>query len=275
MTVREYFAGKSVMITGGSSGIGLAFAKCVAALGAHPTLMARRNDRLISARTMILESAPDSRVSLIPLDITQKAAVEDAVARHIQDAGDIDILVNNAGYARPGRFAELPDAAFRDQMEVNYFGAVYVTRSVLPHMLKRRSGHIVNVSSIAGVLAIYGYTSYAASKFALLGFSQALRAEVEPASIRVSVCFPPDTDTPQLAYEREFKPPETRAITGTFRPISPVRVANAMARGAARGQFEIYPDVTSRFIALSQRLAPGVLRWSCDRLQKKAGRTKG
>lgn len=262
------------MITGGSSGIGLAFAKRVAACGGHLTLVARRKALLIQARTMILEIAPDARVSLIPLDITNKTAVEDVVTRHIQDHGDIDILVNNAGLAGPGRFTELPDSAFRDLMDVNYFGAVYITRAILPHLLKRRSGHILNVSSIAGLLAIYGYTAYAASKFALHGFSQALRAEVAPFGIRVSICFPPDTDTPLLASESQFEPPETRAIAGTIRPISPMKVADAMVRGAAKGRFEIYPDVSSRFAALGQRLVPGILRWSCDQILKKADQTE-
>ena len=115
-----------------------------------------------------------------------------------------------------------------------------------------------------------GYTAYAASKFALTGFSQALRAEMWPHGVRVSVCLPPDTDTPQLAFENQYKPAETRAIAGNVKTLRADQVADAMVRGLEKGAFEIYPDVASRFSALAQGAIPGVVRMFCDEAQKKA-----
>jgi 3-dehydrosphinganine reductase len=144
-----------------------------------------------------------------------------------------------------------------------------MTKAVVPHLLNKRAGHVLNVSSLAGVLGIFGYTAYAASKFAIVGFSQALRGEMWPQGIKVSVCLPPDTDTPQLDFENKHKPAETKAIAGTVKMLSPDAVADAMVQGMARGSFEIYPDLGSRFVALGQGMLPAVTRWVCDSAQRK------
>jgi 3-dehydrosphinganine reductase len=182
----------------------------------------------------------------------------------------VDVLVNNAGVVLPGRFLELPSAEFRRMMDINYFGAVHTCRAVLPSMVARRRGHVLNVASLAGVIGIYGYTPYAASKFALAGFSQALRAEMWPHGVGVSVCLPPDTDTPQLAFENQYKPAETKAIAGNVKTLSPDQVAQAMAHGIEKNQFEIYPDLGSRLSAFAHGVVPGIVRWVCDDAQKKA-----
>ncbi len=270
MRAREYFQGKSVVITGGSSGIGLAFALRVAELGGEPVLVARREAVLEDAKKIIQKRVSGARVDTLPLDVTDAEAVSRSLGARM-DRRPVDMLVNNAGVVRPGRFLELPLSEFRHMMDVNYFGAVHMTQALLPHFVRRSAGHVLNVSSLAGVLAIYGYTAYSASKFALVGFSQALRAEMWPHGVRVSVCFPPDTDTPQLAFENQYKPAETKAIAGTVKTLSPEAVADAMVEGMARGSFEIYPDLASRMVALGQGVLPGVTRWVCDSAQKKAG----
>ncbi|MCA9623847.1 MAG: SDR family oxidoreductase [Myxococcales bacterium] len=269
MSEQSYFAGKKVMVTGGSSGIGLAFATEAARLGAKPILVARRPEPLEEAKRRIEAEVRGAEVDTLSLDVADEDAVESVMGAYLEK-GRVDHLVNNAGIAMPGRFVELDKDEFRKMMDVNYFGAVHMTRAVLPAMTARREGHILNVSSLAGVLAIYGYTAYSASKFALHGFSQALRAELWPHGVQVSVCFPPDTDTPQLAYENQFKPAETKAIAGTVKTLSPEVVAQSMIAGMARGRFEIYPDVASHMVALGQRLLPGITRWVCDTSQKRA-----
>jgi 3-dehydrosphinganine reductase len=193
------------------------------------------------------------------------------MAAELQTQG-ADVLVNNAGVVMPGRFVDLPPAEFRRMMDVNFFGTVHMTKAVVPHLIERGGGHVLNVSSLAGILGIYGYTAYAASKFAVVGFSQALRAELWPHGIRVSVCLPPDTDTPQLAFENRYKPAETKAIAGTVKTLAPAVVAQAMVDGMARGTFEIYPDLGSRLVARAQALVPGVTRRVCDAAQRKAAR---
>ncbi len=119
-------------------------------------------------------------------------------------------------------------------MAVNYFGTLHVVKTVLPGMLARGSGHIVTISSLAGVVGVFGYTAYGASKYAVRGFSDALRAELKPQGIGVSIVYPPDTDTPQLAYEKLYKPPETKAITEVGGMIPAEKVAQAIVHGVAR-----------------------------------------
>ncbi len=269
MSVADYFAGKGVIVTGGSSGIGLAFAKKVASFGAEVTLVARRRPLLDEAKASIEASIRSVKVHTLELDVAREEDVERVVASHAADHR-IDMLVNNAGVVMPGRFLELPTREFRQMMDVNYFGTVHMSKAVLPHLVAKKSGHVLNVSSLAGIMGIYGYTAYAASKFAIVGFTQALRAEMWPHGVRVGVCLPPDTDTPQLAFENQYKPAETKAIAGTVKTLSAEQVASAMVEGMAKGSFEIYPDLGSRMVALGQGVLPGVARWVCDSAQKKA-----
>ncbi len=268
----SYFSGKNVLITGGSSGIGLAFARHIVKQGATAILAARRLEVLEEARAALLAHASAARVEILALDVSDEDAVTKELAT-LMARLPIDILVNNAGVVLPGRFLDLPAAEFRRMMDINYFGAVHMCRTVLPQMIKRGSGHVLNVSSLAGVIGIYGYTPYAASKFALSGFSQALRAEMWPHNVKVSVCLPPDTDTPQLAFENQHKPAETKAIAGAVKTLSADQVAEAMARGLERNDYEIYPDLASRASAFAQGIAPGIVRWVCDGAQRKVKST--
>ncbi len=269
MSVRDYFNRKHVVITGGSSGIGLAFAHRVADAGAAVTLVARRKNLLEEAKRAIVAKSPGATVRLVELDISNEDAVGVEMDKLVKEAS-VDMLVNNAGVVMPGRFLELPSREFRQMMDINFFGTVYMSKALLPAFAARRSGHVLNVSSLAGVMGIYGYTAYAASKFALVGFSQALRAEMWPHGVKVSICLPPDTDTPQLAQENQHKPAETKAIAGTVKTLAADTVASAMADGMAKGTFEIYPDIGSKLVALGQGVLPGVARWVCDSAQKKA-----
>jgi 3-dehydrosphinganine reductase len=265
----HYFSGKTVLVTGGSSGIGLAFTRLVLAQGAAVVIAARRKEVLDEARASLLAGRPAAKVETMVLDVSVEADVVEQLGALVKRQ-PVDVLVNNAGVVLPGRFLELPSAEFRKMMDINYFGAVHTCRAVLPSMVERRRGHVLNVASLAGVIGIYGYTPYAASKFALAGFSQALRAEMWPHGVKVSVCLPPDTDTPQLAFENTYKPAETKAIAGNVKTLSADQVAQAMARGIENNSFEIYPDLGSRLSALAQGVVPGVVRWFCDDAQRKA-----
>jgi 3-dehydrosphinganine reductase len=270
MGLRDYFENKGILITGGSSGIGLAFARQAAGFGGRVTLVARRRSVLEEAKADIEKAHSSAKVGILELDVSKTDEVEEKVGALLKDH-NIDILVNNAGVARPGRFLELPADEFRQQMDINYFGTVNMCRAVLPQMIARGGGHVLNVSSLAGVIGIYGYTAYAPTKFALCGFSQVLRAEMWPHKIRVSVVLPPDTDTPQLAFENQYKPAETRAIAGTVKTLSADDVALSMMRGMSAGEFEIYCDMASKMSGIAQGIVPGIVRWFCDDAQKKVG----
>ena len=123
-------------------------------------------------------------------DVTDLAQVQSA-QQHIQrEAGVPDLLINCAGGAHPGYVQELPLEVFHEMMDLNYFGTVHMVKAWLPAMLERGSGHIVNVSSVAGFLGAFGYSAYGPSKYAVRGFSDVLRLEVKPLGLRVSVVFP-------------------------------------------------------------------------------------
>ena len=235
------YKNKLVLITGGSSGIGLALAQQLVAEGAHVYILARDADRLETAINQLrILAHPGQELGAIQLDITQDQNVQSELNLWVEAHGTPDLLINSAGVAHPGYFQELGMDIFRWMMEVNYFGLVNVTKTIIPYMIKRGSGQVVNIASEAGFIGVFGYTAYGASKFAVRGFSDALRAEMKPHGIRLSVIFPPDTDTPQLAYEAAFKPMETKAISGS-KAMSPEKVAKIIIRNIKHNRYLIIP----------------------------------
>jgi 3-dehydrosphinganine reductase len=185
---------------------------------------------------------------ILPGDVTDYRQVDKSVSRVISEAGTPDILINSAGITHPGYVQDLELKHFRDQMEVNYFGTVYLTKALLPGMIERGSGYIVNISSMAGFVGVYGYSAYSPSKFAVTGFSDTLRSEMKPYGIKVFIVYPPDTDTPQLAYENEFKPPETKSITGVSALKTADSVAEEILRGMRRGRYVILPGLDNKLL---------------------------
>jgi 3-dehydrosphinganine reductase len=240
-----HFRDKAVLITGGSSGIGLALAQQLAAAGAHVWLLARRKQVLEAALAKLPRSA-GQRCGIVSADVSNWKQVQAAVARMEREVSLPDLLVNSAGETHPGYVQDIPLEIFEKLMDINYLGTVYAIRAVLPGMIARGSGHIINISSITGFLGVFGYTAYGATKYAVRGFSDALRAEVKPLGVRVSIVFPPDTDTPQLAYENQFKPPETKALAGIAGGLSPEVVAGEILRDAARGRYIILPGFEAK-----------------------------
>ena len=172
-------------ITGASSGLGLSLARHGLRRGYRVVATARQTAKLAA----LAASAPD-RVLVHALDVTVAAQAETAVAATLARFGRIDVLLNNAGYGIVGAVEETPDAEFRAQMDTNFFGAVSVTRAVLPAMRRQRSGAIVNISSLGGQLSFGGYSAYSASKFALEGMSEALAAEVASFGLKVLIVEP-------------------------------------------------------------------------------------
>ena len=173
------------LITGCSSGFGRELASVLLARGDRVVATARRPERLADLH----DEAPD-RVLALALDVTRPEQVG-AVLREAQARfGGIDVLVNNAGRGVAGAIEEVTDAETRELYELNVFGALAMIRAVLPGMRARRSGAIVNISSVGGLLARPGTGIYASTKFAIEGISQALRAELEPLGIRVMAVEP-------------------------------------------------------------------------------------
>ncbi len=234
------FKGKLALITGGSSGIGLALAQQLAREGANVWLLARRQEPLQSALNGLF-SYNGQRHGMLSADVSSWEQVQAAMQTLQREAGVPDLLIKSAGVTHPGYVQEIPVEVFHEMIQIDYLGIVHTVKAVLPGMLERGSGHIVNVSSGAGYIGLFGYTAYGAAKYAVRGFSDVLRAEVKPLGLQVSIVFPPDTDTPQLAYENKFKPPETKAISGNAGVLSADKVARDILNGVRRGQYVITP----------------------------------
>jgi 3-dehydrosphinganine reductase len=261
------------VITGGSSGIGKAAARLLAQRGAHLTLIARNEARLEQARRELdgARAHTDQHIATVAADVSERSAAERASHAALAQHGPPDLLLASAGMTGPGYAAAQPVELFEQMMATNYFGTLYVLKALLPAMRARRRGHIALVSSGAGLMGIYGYAAYGASKFALRGLAEALRAELKPEGIRVSIIYPPDTDTPMLADESQSKPAATQAIAGSGGLLSADAVARAMVRGIERGAFVIAPGAQMTLLARLHSLLLPLLNWHFDRIIRRVG----
>lgn len=252
------------VVTGGSSGIGLATAKLLAARGMSVAIVARDQAKLDRARQEIEGVAsrrPETFVAAYACDLSDATATDAAFDRLLAEHGVPDVLVNSAGVIYPGEFVSMPREHFDINLACGFWSVVNPCRAVAPKMADRGSGHIVNVSSVAGFLGIYGYTGYSAAKYAVNGFTEALRFEMLVHGVGVSCVCPPDTDTPALAFEHTLRPPETDVIAGNIKPVPPEKVAAAIVRGleeGRRGRFMVIPDALSAFYFRLKGLLPEV-----------------
>jgi 3-dehydrosphinganine reductase len=270
-------SGKCAIVTGGSSGIGKCIAGLLAQRGANVFMIARREDILKTACDEIKKEARQvsQRFGCFATDVSNRAAVEEAIKRAETQCGPPAVLVNCAGYVNPGYVEELSIESMETEVRVNYFGTVYTVKQVLPGMIERRCGWILNTSSLGGLKGIFGYTGYSGSKFAVVGFSEALRSELRPYGITVSVLCPPDVDTPMFENENKHKPLETLKISEGAKLMKPEDVARAAVNGMEKGKFLIIPNFPGKMFAWVNRLAPGLvdsmLNSTIDKVRKERG----
>jgi 3-dehydrosphinganine reductase len=275
------FLGKKVLITGGSSGIGLATALKLASQGAHLWLLARDSQKLEAARTQVerVRHSDDQKVGTIAADVSNFGQISTVLNQLIEESGAPDIVVNAAGGVEPGYFDTQDLADFRHMMDIDFFGTLQVLKIIVPEMIKRKSGHIVNISSIAGLVGWYGYSAYGSAKYAVTGLSHHLRSELAPFGIKVTTVYPPDTDTPQLVYDKQHQPPEAKALSEFWNKPTPVdRVAELTVKGIARGQFSVVPGVDNRFLIFLYNNFPGlafsIFDWSVRKILKQTNSTR-
>jgi short-subunit dehydrogenase len=236
--------GKTVVITGASSGIGRATAHEMARRGANVVLAARRTDRLEEVATHCRTHGV--RAVTVSTDVRNP----DDCRKLIAAAGEVDVLVNNAGFAIFDSAADAKLSDLRDMMDTNYFGAVHCTQAALPGMLERRRGTIVNVASILGLMGNARMSGYCATKFALVGFSEAVRAEVIGSGVKVALVCPGTTET------EFFEKAEKHKIPGASRllpSLSPERVARAICDAAEDGRYRrILPALAATYMRMKE-----------------------
>lgn len=268
------FNQKHVVITGGSSGIGKATAMLLAKAGAHISIIARSQTKLDTAKNEIeaVRACASQQVTALSADVSDRLQIEQAIFSTIDQVAPPDILITSAGIAHPGYFNELPIDIFERTMAVNYFGTLYSVRAVLPVMEQRQQGHIVMISSGAGLMGLYGYTPYSPSKFALRGLAESLRGEIKLNGISSSIVYPPDTETPQLEAENKIKPPETKLITASAQTLSATQVAHDIIQGISKKTFEITPGLEMTLLARLHSLIGTFINAHFDRLVIKAHR---
>jgi 3-oxoacyl-[acyl-carrier protein] reductase len=238
--------GKTALITGASRGIGRAIALELAQQGAKCLILVARNRDRLNSVAFEVETL-GSRAVILPLDLAQTIEVNIAIAQVWRDRGPIDILINCAGVAHQSSFLHSRFQDVQSEIEVNLLGMYVITRMVARRMAVQRSGRIVNVSSLMGKVAAPTMATYSATKFAIIGFTQALRGELAAYNIKVSALLPSLTDT-DMAQDLQW-----------FRWVSlmtPNEVARALISGLDREVPEILVGWQSHLAVWCHRLFP-------------------
>ena len=226
------FKNKVVLITGASSGIGKQTAIEFAKLGSNIILVARTKNKLEQVENQLKQFNVTTLVC--PCDVSKKEQVENMSKIVLKKFNSVDILINNAGFAIYGSVFDLSIDEIESQMETNYFGMIYCTKLFLPLMIKQKSGHIVNVASVAASFGLPGIASYCASKFAMLGFSEGLKHELSGTGVGITVVSPIMVKTEFFDHPSFEKMPKYSPTS-----LNPKTVAKEIVKAANSSRLEI------------------------------------
>ena len=240
---------KTALVTGASRGIGRAIALELAQQGIKRLLLVARNRQKLAEVASEIKALKVEVITLA-VDLTQPVDVNIAIANAWREYGPIHLLVNCAGVAHQAPFLQANLPQMQEEISLNIMGMVTVTRLVARRMAKEGQGTIVNVSSLMGKVAAPTMSTYSATKFAILGFTQALRSELASHNIKVVALLPTLTDTDMVRGLRLFR--------GVL-PMTPERVAKVLIRGLRRGTPEILVGWQSHLAVWCQRLFPSLL----------------
>uniref|UniRef100_A0A0N4Z6S3 3-dehydrosphinganine reductase n=1 Tax=Parastrongyloides trichosuri TaxID=131310 RepID=A0A0N4Z6S3_PARTI len=238
------FKGKHVLITGGSKGIGKEIAIESIKKGANVSIIARNIIDLKETCEELNQLSErlnnGTKAFWYSADMTADyKTIEEVIRESEEMCGHVDILINNGGISTQKIFENLPVDAFEKQIKLNYLSSVYATRAIIDKMKERKSGHIAFVCSAAGQSGIFGYSAYSPSKFAVRGFAEALKMELLPFNIGITIVYSPITKT--AGYERESQEmsEELKLITSSFGMFEPSFVANEFVKGIENGDFSV------------------------------------
>lgn len=257
----NFYRNKYVVITGGSEGIGRALALDLTKAGADVTILSRTIQKLEQTHKEMetLRISPEQKLNYVICDVTQFETVKKVFDQLIFDYRVPDILMNVAGYAQPGYIHEQEIHHFDDMINLNLFGVVHTCKAITPYFMKEKKGIILNTSSMAGFLGLFGYTAYCASKFAVVGFSEALRRELKPFNIQVSVLCPPNTKTPGLEKENLVKPKEILETEEKAKVVSAEEVSHAALSDLRKKKTMIIPTVDGNLAYLLNKISPKII----------------
>jgi NAD(P)-dependent dehydrogenase (short-subunit alcohol dehydrogenase family) len=225
-------SGKRVLVTGASSGIGAALAEAFARAGATVGICARREDRLAEVLERCREHSPGSRMWVT--DLADPAVVDRLAADALAELGGVDVLVNNAGIPRRRHVTKLDPTVVEDTMRINYLSPVRLTLALIPHMLERGEGRIVNVSSVAATLSSPGESAYDASKAAVTAFSESMAVDLWDTGVKVLVVYPGLVDT------ELFQIPDNDPVPTDLVPVPVGELVDAVFEALASGAAQVY-----------------------------------
>jgi 3-dehydrosphinganine reductase len=270
------FSGKLAVVTGASKGIGKATAAEIVRLGGSVCIIARDAEVLTAAREELERTrlSDEQIVASISADCAKMEELKQPLTAFIEQRGAPHLLVNNVGFSCAGYAQELSFEQYQRTMEVNYYGQLAPTLVCLPHMLEAGGGHLSFVSSMMGYFGIVGYVAYAPAKFAVVGLAEALRHELKPYNITVSVIYPPDVDTETLHRENETKPEECVIMSRGGGLLSAERCARIYVSGILKNQFDILPG-NAKPIWRAYRYAPQIVRQVLDHMHRSARKQLG
>lgn len=255
------FDGKMVYLTGGSSGIGLELGKILAAEGADLLLIARNEQKLEEARLAMerLRRGGSQKIGVMSVDVADRTDVELKMKTALATYGAPDVLICSAGINKyADHFENITPDMFDEVMKTNLYGPRTMIHTLLPAM-KPKKGHVVVLSSAAGLFGMFGYTAYGTSKAALLGLCDSLRYELKPLGMKLTVVCPPEVDTPMNIDEAKTLPAEGRAVKSLGGFLTPEYTAKVIVKAVAKGQYLFIPGASTRFLYLLHRLSSGRL----------------
>jgi short-subunit dehydrogenase len=251
---------RTAVVTGAASGIGRAIAESLARRGCHLALADIDDAGL--ARTAAEIAAPRVRISRHHLDVAEPAAIAAFPQQVIAEHAGVDLLVNNAGVALGGTFEEIAEADFEWLFSINFWGVVRLTRALLPLLRNSEEARLVNISSLFGIIAAPGQTAYAASKFAVRGFSQSLRHELAGTRIGVTVVHPGGVVTSivqQARLPKSFSEDEAAKHRKLFESylVMPAAIAGeTIVRGVENRKARVLVGSDAKMMAIVERLMP-------------------
>jgi short-subunit dehydrogenase len=258
-------AGRVVVITGASSGIGAATAVACGRAGMRVVVAARRPDRLATVAAEAL-AAGAAAARVVPTDVGEAVSVRALIDDTVETWGRLDVLINNAGIGILATVEQTTPAEFEQLLRINYLGAVHGVLAALPHMRRQGAGHLVNIASVVGKRASPFRAAYVASKFALVGFSEALRLELRGTGIDVTCVCPIGTAT-----DFHLAEPNRLGVPGRGGPIQTAEhVARAIVKALRRPRAEVHPYPPARLLFLANDLAPALVDRLLLRLSPRA-----